>query len=76
MAYSLIESKSIDTWDHPCYSSESIPNEVTMTEAASPQAPPQAQLMQMATGFTASFLLRAAAQLRLADHLAEGPKTV
>jgi len=37
--------------------------------------PPQAQLMQMAMGFTAPFLLRAAAQLRLADQLADGPKT-
>ncbi len=36
--------------------------------------PPQAQLMQMAMGFTVPFLLRAAAQLHLADHLADGPK--
>lgn len=35
----------------------------------------QADLMQMAMGFTNSFLLRAAAQLRLADHLADGDKT-
>jgi O-methyltransferase/methyltransferase family protein len=47
-----------------------------MSEAASPQAPPpQAQLMQMAMGFTSTFLLRVAAQMRLADHLADGPKT-
>src|ERR1700757_4902638 len=47
-----------------------------MSEAASPQSPPpQAQLMQMAMGFTSTFLLRAAAQMRLADHLADGPKT-
>ena len=47
-----------------------------MSEAASPQSPPpQAQLMQMAMGFTRTFLLRAAAQMRLADHLADGPKT-
>ncbi|MGA8705473.1 MAG: hypothetical protein WB646_00645 [Steroidobacteraceae bacterium] len=37
--------------------------------------PPQVQLMQMAMGFSAPFLLRAAAELRLADHLANGPKT-
>src|SRR5579863_438280 len=36
--------------------------------------PPQAQLMQMAMGFTVPFLLRTAAQLGLADHLADGPK--
>ena len=37
--------------------------------------PPQVQLMQMAMGFTVPFLLRAAALLCLADHLADGPKT-
>jgi hypothetical protein len=37
--------------------------------------PPQVQLMQMAMGFTAPFLLRTAALLRVADHLAESPKT-
>lgn len=31
--------------------------------------------MQMAYGFCSTFLLRAAAQLKLADHLADGPKT-
>jgi hypothetical protein len=31
--------------------------------------------MQMAMGFTVPFLLRAAAQLRIADHLADGPRT-
>jgi len=36
---------------------------------------PPAQLMQMAMGFSAPFLLRAAAELCLADHLANGPKT-
>jgi hypothetical protein len=46
-----------------------------MSEAASAPPPPQAQLMQMAFGFSAPFLLRAAAQLCLADHLAGGPKT-
>ena len=47
-----------------------------MSEAISPQAPPpQAQLMQIAMGYTSTFLLRAAAQMRLADHLADGPKT-
>jgi hypothetical protein len=49
-----------------------------MSAAASPQAPPppQAQLMQMAYGFCTTFLLRTAAQLSLADHLADGPKSV
>jgi hypothetical protein len=37
--------------------------------------PPQADLLQMAMGFMNSFLLRAASQLRLADHLADGAKT-
>jgi len=47
-----------------------------MSGAGSSQTPPpQAQLMQMAVGFTVPFLLRAAAQLCLADHLADGPKT-
>jgi O-methyltransferase domain/Dimerisation domain len=46
-----------------------------MPGADSLQTPPQAQLMQMAMGFTAPFLLRAAAQLCLADHLIDGPKT-
>jgi DNA-binding IclR family transcriptional regulator len=32
--------------------------------------------MQMAYGFCTTFLLRTAAQLSLADHLADGPKTV
>lgn len=36
---------------------------------------PQAQLMQMSMGYTTTSLLRAAAQLRLADHIATGPKT-
>jgi hypothetical protein len=47
-----------------------------MSALDSAQAPPpQAQLMQMAMGFTAPFLLRVTAQLCLADHLADGPKT-
>ncbi len=47
-----------------------------MPEAASPQAPtPQALLMQMASGFMSTFLLRVAAQLRLADYLVDGPQT-
>jgi hypothetical protein len=47
-----------------------------MSEEASPHAlPPPAQLMQMAMGFTVPFLLRAAAQLCIADHLAGGSKT-
>jgi hypothetical protein len=37
--------------------------------------PPQGQLMQMSMGFMISGLLRTAAELRLADHLAAGPKT-
>ena len=44
--------------------------------AESPQAPPpQAVLMQMSLGYTVPFLLRTAAQLRLADHLAGGART-
>lgn len=37
--------------------------------------PPQAQLMQMAMGFMISDLLGTAVRLKLADHLADGPKT-
>ncbi len=37
--------------------------------------PPQAQLMQMAMGFMMSDLLGTAVKLKLADHLAGGPKT-
>jgi hypothetical protein len=37
--------------------------------------PPHVQLMQMAMGYTVPCLLRAAAELRVADHLATGPKT-
>jgi O-methyltransferase domain/Dimerisation domain len=37
--------------------------------------PPQAQLMQMAMGFMMSDLLGTAVKLKLADHLADGPKT-
>ena len=45
--------------------------------AADPALTPsaQAKLMQMANGFAARFLLRAAAELRIADYLANGPKT-
>jgi hypothetical protein len=47
-----------------------------MSAASSdPQQTPQVQLMQMAMGYTVPFLLRAAAELRVADHLANGPKT-
>ena len=47
-----------------------------MSAAPSGQSPPpQVQLMQMAMGFAVPFLLRAAAELRVADHLATGPKT-
>jgi hypothetical protein len=47
-----------------------------MSAALHGQAPPpQAQLMQMAMGYSVPFLLRAAAELRVADHLATGPKT-
>jgi hypothetical protein len=37
--------------------------------------PPQAQLMQMSMGFMISGLLGTAVELKLADHLAAGPKT-
>jgi hypothetical protein len=37
--------------------------------------PPQSQLIQMATAHWVSRLLCIAAQINLADHLAEGPKT-
>jgi O-methyltransferase domain len=37
--------------------------------------PPQAQLMRMSLGYTVPFMLRTAAQLRLADHLAGQPQT-
>jgi len=40
-----------------------------------PTEPPQAVLMQMSMGYAVPFLLRAAAQLCLADHLADGPRT-
>jgi O-methyltransferase domain/Dimerisation domain len=46
-----------------------------MSEAASAPPSPQAQLMQMSLGYAVPFLLRAAAQLCLADHLADGPRT-
>jgi hypothetical protein len=46
-----------------------------MSEAASAPPSPQAQLMQMSLGYAVPFLLRAAAQLCLADHLANGPTT-
>lgn len=42
---------------------------------AAQESPAQVKLMQMSMGFTVTFLLRAAAQLCLADHLAESPKT-
>jgi hypothetical protein len=37
--------------------------------------PPQAQLMQMAMGFMMSDMLGTVVKLKLADHLADGPKT-
>jgi DNA-binding IclR family transcriptional regulator len=43
--------------------------------AASESVSPQAQLIQMAWEHQASSLVRVAAQLKLADHLAEGPRT-
>ena len=46
------------------------------THAQSETMPPQAQLIQMAMAHQVSSLLRVAAQLKLADHLAEGPRTV
>ena len=39
------------------------------------QPPPHARLAQMATGFILSRLVYVAASLRLADHLAHGPKS-
>jgi hypothetical protein len=39
------------------------------------EPPPQAQFVQMATGFTSTSLLHAVAQLRLACHLADRPKS-
>jgi hypothetical protein len=46
---------------------------------ASPTQPvalsPQAQLIQMAWAHQISSLVRVAAELKLADHLAEGPKS-
>ena len=46
-----------------------------MSAADSTQTPPQAVLMQMSMGYAVPFLLRTAAQLSLADHLADGPRT-
>jgi hypothetical protein len=48
-----------------------------MAEAAQQgeDVPPQAQLMQMAMGFMISDLLGTAVKLKLADYLADGPKT-
>src|ERR1035441_1332402 len=45
------------------------------TSSFSQAPPPQAQLMQMSMGYTAAFLLRAAAQIRVADYVAGGPIT-
>ena len=39
------------------------------------EPPPQARLMQMATGYFLSRFVWAAANLRLANHLASGPKS-
>ncbi len=36
---------------------------------------PQAQLIQMARGYLVPSMIRVAAQLKLADHLSEGPRT-
>ena len=47
-----------------------------MSDADSVQTlPPQAVLMQMSVGYFVPFLLRVAAQLCLADHLADGART-
>jgi hypothetical protein len=46
-----------------------------MSGKGSEPPPPQAQLMQMALGYTTTFLLRVAAQLRIADFLADGAQT-
>ena len=42
---------------------------------AAAELPPQAQLMQMAMGFITTSLMRTAAELSLADHLASVPRT-
>jgi len=46
-----------------------------MTPMGGAGVTPQAQLMQMAMGFLVPDMLRVAVDLRLADHLAEGPRT-
>src|SRR5262245_61186370 len=54
------------------------PLETSMPEnrPGGPQdAPPHAQLIQMATGHVPARLLYVAARLGLADHLSDGPKT-
>jgi DNA-binding IclR family transcriptional regulator len=43
--------------------------------AATETAPPQAQMIQMATAHWVSRLLHVAAQLNLADYLTDGPRT-
>lgn len=51
---------------------------ITMPNRESPTSdpvPPHARLIQMSTGFIRSRALHAAAELRLADHLDDGPKT-
>ena len=45
------------------------------TRAKTGPAPPQAQMIQMATAHWVSRLLHVAAQLNLADYLADGPRT-
>ena len=44
-------------------------------QPAKPAPPPHAQLIQMATGFFLSGLVYTAANLGIADHLANGPKS-
>ena len=47
----------------------------TNEQAASKALPPHVQLIQMASAHWVSRLLYAAAEMKLADLLAEGPKT-
>jgi hypothetical protein len=58
------------------FESQLNPNEETMSAPdAANTPPPQAVLMQMSLGYSMPFLLRTAAQLCLADHLAGGART-
>ncbi len=54
---------------------DSSETRTSTSTAEAPAPPPQAVLMQMSLGYTVPFLLRTAAQLCLADHLAGGAMT-